>query len=87
MMMCCSQQRLTLEGVHKESDDLKAPEAENMELAVKSDHSDSSKPIGVSSNEVALTREQEIERQLCKVTESMKASWDCLAIITVIMTE
>ena len=58
-----------------------------MELAVESDHSNSSKPIGVSSNKGALTREQEIERQWRKVTESTRARWDRLAVITVITTE
>ena len=62
------------ESVNNESEDSKAPDADNMELAVESDHSDSSKPIGVSFNKAALTREQEIERQLSKIAESMKAS-------------
>ena len=62
------------ESVNNESEDLKAPDVDNMELAVESDHSNSSKPIGVSFKEVALRREQEIERQLSKIAESMKAS-------------
>jgi hypothetical protein len=76
-----------LESVSNDLEDSKAPEAENMELTVELDHSDGTKLTGVSSNEAALTRVREIERQLSKAAESVKASRDRLAALTVIANE
>jgi hypothetical protein len=61
---------------NNDSEDSKAPEAENIELQVEMERSDGNKP-GASSNEVALMREQEIRRQLNIGAESVTGGSPC----------